>query len=421
MVPPAPAPQSQAVNDSVATATPTEDIGSETGYRYAYQDGWAAILACALLEDNAEFRELYCEHHEDILVRLSGGKFKGIQIKTRSLSSAPWKTNDDEVFKSLCRFLALDSSFSGQFSTFEFATNHFFYESAKNGQNLCHILNCSKEAVSLEKADMCVRTLVKKMAKNTSEREEDAFEALRKTSCSADLPKLGDARKALRETIARNFTPAREAVFSALEAACGALVKEMREASSLSHLDCLPAYIKSLSNSAEIEKRNRIKGKLFTKERVEQVLGTSFNSTPLLSPDPNRVPCHPSEMPTKLEAKLVAGGLSAVSVNLAKDLSASALHLFTTWRSRFGDKEALRRYNHLKTLILKDCAEAHEACKSDTQTFGRAMQSKLRSELKARTPEAANFGCSSEHLEGLAYELTGACVVWWSKPFDLKS
>ena len=404
-----------------ANSAPREDIGAETGYRFGYQDAWAATLSCALIDEPAEFTELFCEHHEDILLKQADGKFQGIQVKTRQLAGAPWKANDEEVFKSLCRFVLLDAQFPNQFAKFVFATNHFFFETSPSGKNLPYVLAEAVNASDLASAPTIIKQLATKLAKKTIRNMEEVLGTLKKTACTAALPKLDDSRKVLRESIIRAYSPAQDAVPSAIENAASQLVDAVRAASSLVHRDSLPAYLCLLNEAEVIESRRRIESKLFTPERVREVLQESLSSSSLLVPavPDNAVP--PGEARNRLEKKLEAGGLSVVSINLATDLSASALHRSLEWCERFGDKEALRRYQHLKTLVLKDCASAYEDTKSDQEVFGRKMLESLRARLTARTQagSAAVFNCREEHLEGCAYELTGACKVWWSNPFDL--
>lgn len=404
-----------------ANSAPSEDVGAETGYRFGYQDAWAATLACALIDEPAEFTELFCEHHEDILLKQPDGKFQGIQVKTRQLAGAPWKADDEEVFKSLCRFVLLDAQFPNQFSKFVFATNHFFFETSASGKNLPHVLAEAVKATDLASAPTIVKRLAKKLMERTKRCAEEVLSTLRKTNCTADLPKLNDSRKVLRESIIRAYPPAQDAVFHVLTKAANQLVAAVRAASSLEHLDSLPAYLCLLKDAEAIEARRRIEAKLFTPERVREVLQESLSTSSLLGHASPNATVPLGEARNRLEKKLEAGGLSVVSINLATDLSASALHRFLEWCERFGEKEALRRYHHLKTLVLKDCASAHEDTKSDQEIFGRKMLESLRARLTARTQagSGAVFDCREEHLEGCAYELTGACKVWWSRPFDL--
>jgi hypothetical protein len=123
---------------------------------------------------------------------------------------------------------------------------------------------------------------------------------------------------------------------------------------------------------------------------------------------------------TRLEKKLTAGGLSVVTLSLAKDLQADVMRLFVEWQNRYGSEEAMRRYRHLRTLVKADCSGAYEASRS-SQPFGGAMLSDLRAALTLRVlaDDPSLFRCSKEHLEGIAYELTELCEVWWSEPFQI--
>ena len=225
----------------------------------------------------------------------------------------------------------------------------------------------------------------------------------------------------LRESIIRAYLPAQDSIPSAIDRAADQLAAAVRAASSLQHLDSLPAYLSLLIDADAVEARQRIDGKRFTPERVRKVLHEALSTSALLIPAAASSELSQSEARSRLAKKLEAGGLSVVTINLATDLRAAALHRCLEWRERFGEREALRRYEHLKTLVLKDCAAAHEEVKSDQEAFGRKMLDSLRTRLAswASGGNASAFDCREEHLEGCAYELTGACKVWWSKPFDL--
>ena len=276
---------------SPANAVPHEDAGAETGYRFGYQDAWAATLACALLEEAAAFTELFCEHHEDILLKQVDGQYQGIQVKTRQLAGAAWKTEDEEVIKSLGRFVLLDAQFPKQFAKFVFATNHFFFETSKSGKNLPHVLAESRKAGGLASAPPFLRQLAEDLARQTNRRAEEVLGTLKKTESTAGLPKLDDSRKTLRESIVRVYRPAQKAIPRAIEKAASQLVAAVRAASSLEHRDSLPAYLCFLKDAEGEERRRRIEGKRFTAERVRQVLQealgdacSSANSSPASSP-----------------------------------------------------------------------------------------------------------------------------------------
>jgi tellurite resistance protein len=400
---------------------PQEDVGAETGYRFRYQDDWAATLACALLDDPKEFVELYCEHHEDILLKRGDGKFQGIQIKTRALHLAQWTAEDESVFKSLCRFVELDYQFPGHFSRFDFATNHFFFQDSKSRKNLPHVLDLCAGVDTAASAPGAVKPHLKKIAEQTRRTKDEVLATLKKTTCTAELPKLIDSRKVLRESIVRSYAAAQDAVPAKIHKAAELLATAIRNASSMAHRDTLPAYLCHASQPAEQEDAARIEAKRFSPARVTQILAEALTNFTLLVPAAADSEMTQEELADRLARKLNAGGLSEVSINLARDLRAAALHRFIEWRERFGEDEALRRYEHLKTLVLKDCAEAHETAKNNSELFGRRMLEILRTHLASRSAGGASdmFDCREEHLEGCAYELTGACKVWWSHPFQI--
>ena len=62
----------------------------------------------SLLDDEAETEEVYCEHHEDVLVKKRGGRFHGVQIKTRFDEAGPHKSTDEEIAGSIKRFIELE-------------------------------------------------------------------------------------------------------------------------------------------------------------------------------------------------------------------------------------------------------------------------------------------------------------------------
>ena len=404
------------------SSAPLEDIGAETSFRFAYQAAWAATLACSLIDEVPEFIELYCEHHEDILLKCIDGSFNAIQVKTRTLSGAAWKADDEEVLKSLNRFIILDATFPNKFIKFIFATNHFFFQVHKNGKNICHLLSEAAKAADLASAPILVKRFVTKIKRTSAYSEEQIFSTLKKSSCTADLPKLKDSKRVLRETISSAYRLAQDAIPSVIDKAANQLAMSMQSASSLEHFDSLPAYLCVLNSPIATEIQARINGKRFNAERVCAILAESLTNFSLLVPAVSDLLKSPAEVKNRLAKKLEAGGFSVVTINLAIDLRAAALHQFLVCREKFGEKEALKRYEHLKTLVLQDCASAHEETKNDQQAFGRKMLESLRLHLAARTAMGVQgtYDFSKEHLEGCAYELTGACKVWWSKPFDLK-
>ena len=81
-----------------------DDPGGKVYQAYRYQSTYAAIRALEILIDASGVEEIFCEHHEDILLKLSTGKFHGIQVKTRDRSRLQWRARDTDVVKAFVRF-----------------------------------------------------------------------------------------------------------------------------------------------------------------------------------------------------------------------------------------------------------------------------------------------------------------------------
>ena len=99
--------------DGDSTPSPDEELsrddpGDDTARRYRFQWTWAAITCCAMLDDTDDIVEIFCEHHEDVLLKHRDGKFSGHQVKTRESDQPVWKASDVQVKQSLVRFVELD-------------------------------------------------------------------------------------------------------------------------------------------------------------------------------------------------------------------------------------------------------------------------------------------------------------------------
>src|SRR5262245_13948913 len=76
------------------------DPGDETGRRFQFQYTYAACMACACLDPIAKVTEVFCEHHEDVLIKRPSGRYIGIQVKTRD-GGEPFKASDEEMLAAL--------------------------------------------------------------------------------------------------------------------------------------------------------------------------------------------------------------------------------------------------------------------------------------------------------------------------------
>jgi hypothetical protein len=391
------------------------DPGDDTARRFAYQWAWAAILSCGLYDNTLDIVELFCEHHEDILLKHQDGSFSGWQIKTRDLGSDPWKAADEPILSALVRFARLEKDFPGRFRSYVLATNHTFLTGKKTKYDLPHLLELARLASDESTMQPKLRTLVRKIAGESEADDSTVLAALKKSRTDDSLPKLAHIKQALIHALNEAWPHAADQALDALRNAADALIGECQRASSLDHTQSLPAYMSASPDPGATDVQATIDGKRIDRTRLDHVLGAAAASPSLLVSGAACLPSAGAEGNNPLVRKLAAGGFSGVFINSATDLQAKAEYQAVAWQMRYGETKGLERYEHIRSLVLHDCASAHETAKASTDPFGKAMLKALRESIQGRRERggATLLDCLDEHLEGYAYSLTNACEVWW--------
>lgn len=367
-----------------------------------------------MFDDTQDVIEVFCEQHEDVLLKHADGRFTGHQVKTREGDQPVWKTSDDQVKSACARFVELEGDYPGYFRAFRFMTSHPLYV-AKNAKALGFVLEQIAASATFADLPSPVATWLRRVAGETNYSETIAFQALKKATASDDLPKLRDSFARLVETVTGSWQGASECSHKSVGRASSALIDECGKASSLDHEQTLPAYLPAVSDPVEAELRARIDGKRMTPDRVSAILSVGLNATATLAGDPaTRTP--PGQGSTELMfKKLDAGGFSSVSRNSSEDLRDKADYLGIVWTKQHGQARGIERYNHVRSVVLSDAARAFEATRTTGRRFGPAMREDLRRRFQERrSRNEPLFDCSDEHLEGMAYSLTAQCKVHWS-------
>jgi len=399
----------------------SNDPGDETARRYRFQWTWAAISCCMLFDDTQDTIEVFCEHHEDILIKHRDGTFTGQQIKTRGADQPIWKANDQQVKSACATFIRLDAEYPGHFREFQFLTNHPLHF-ATNAQSLAYNLSQIAGADTLETLPSGVKKWVRLVAREAASSDSAAFQTLKKTKASDGLPKLQDSVMRLIDALVGCWPTAAECSHESLRRSAQMLIDECGRASSLDHLQLVPAYIAPL-RAPDAAVAASIMNKRMTAERVSSVLQDGLNSTAVLAGMPSRNVGPGMGSTELLFKKLDAGGFSAVSLNSAEDLRDKADYLGISWTKRFGRAKGLERYEHVRSLALSDAARSFEETRTSGQHFGPAMREDLRRRIKERRANGEQlFDCTDEHLEGIAYSLTSQCQVQWScdRPWEVE-
>lgn len=391
----------------------TNDPGDETAFRYRFQYTWSAVVCCALLDSTQDVVEVFCEHHEDVLLKHSDGTFTGEQVKTRESDQPTWKAGEAVVRSSFARFVRLEAAHPNHFRAFRFATNHPLH-STKNAQCIAFVLAQIKSAPTIADLPSSVGKWVARIAKEANTSEAVAFHALKKCSATDRLPKLQDANMRLIDALVGCWTEAVDCSHTSVSNAASTLIDHCSRAASLDHQQLLPAYL-AATDQPEANVLARINGKRMTAGRVEAILGQGINATAPLAGEPAKQVQPGQGSAELLLKKLDAGGFSAVSRNSATDLRDKADYLAFAWTKKHGRTKGLERYDHIRSVTLSDAARAFEATCVEDNHFGPTMREDLRSRFQVRRAQGDQlFDCSNDHLEGFTYSLTAECQVQWS-------
>lgn len=408
-------------NNSVDNTLST-DVGDETASRFRYQYTISAITCCMLLDQSEDIQEVFCEHHEDILIKHNDGQFTGIQVKTRADDQPLWKTSDKTLISSLIKFVLLDNQYPKQFKDFKFITNYSF-QSSSNSKDITFLLNQINTSANIVSLSKDVKTFIEKLSKQARIVESEIYFTLKKTTVSNDFPKLQDATIRLIDTISLVWDNANNISLEGLRRAAINLIDECSHASSLLSQDLLPAYLPISSNGIDREKQERISGKIFNRNRVINILLQGYEEAIPLSCDPNELENIRTDGTELLRKKLTAGGFSAISIGYGEKLRNISDYAGLCLIQKYGRIQGLQKYHELRLKVRGDAASEYERNKKDDRKFGFDMQLSLRDALKKRISSGEPlYGYSAEHLEGLAYSLTSQCEIAWStdRPWENK-
>ncbi len=408
------------MNRRIENTSSQNDPGDDTLKRYRYQCTYAALLSIGIIKESTIINKVYCEHHEDVLIKLSNGKFSGIQIKTRNLNLGAFDANDEAIVKSTKRFIELDIQFPNQFQSFVLATNVGFLKK-ENAKGLDFILTQLKENKAISNGN--IKKWIKKFATQLGTTEAIVKSVLKKINLKSDIGSI----ETIDVTLLRELGELKQlddATYAELKSITDKLILHHINASSLKYRDPLHEHFVLNTNPEKEEAKEKITGKSIDEGIVLGIIDEVLT---------DKVKIHLKDnMPTdlsstkKLEIKLDAGGVSYDNLELLKDNKSSMEFKLASWIHKYSEKTARERYNQIKTIVQTECQNAHDTNITGDEdmtkpTNGTKMLIQIRKELKDRykSDKTSFFDCIPEHLYGMAAILTEECKIWWSEKFKI--
>ncbi len=397
-----------------------DDPGDDVLRRFRYQMTYAAILSTTMLEAGGNLDELFCELHEDILLKHEDGKFTGCQVKTKNLDLQPFTIDDEAIIKSFTRFIELDQSFPDYFRGFQIVTNTGF---AKNPPGKCIkslITSCKTlDTPTLLKKRSDAIKLVKALAVSCKCSPEKVVGSLARVDLRT-FSSLQDIDMKLMNRL--RGCPLLEGVSeSKIKEVANHMLAKFLKASSLTYdFDACLAYVKGMDPDKE-DIAQIILAKRITKTEMTSWMGTQ-KSTPVVIRLRDRGAI--TELPAgagKLLVKMDAGGIDARNIQMMRDFKFSIESHLASWIYKYNLSVANEQYAQITGIVNNLCQEVYDILTVEGGEYGLRMLVRIREKLqdRLRSDRGIFFDCAYEHLLGIVAVLTEECKVWWSEKFEI--
>ncbi len=395
----------------------SRDPGDDVQRRFRYQAACGALLCLECL-DNEGVAEVFCEHHEDFLIRKPTGMYIGVQVKTRATHLGAFRSNEAPVTSALTRFVQLDKEFPTAFEAFVLSTNCDFLDAGEQETNLPHVLRTLKtKPNALLPGPM--GSVIDGIKGTTGSSKKRIREVLCKVRLQGNLPKFEDITMNVATKIATLETY-KSLPLERLIGCATSLIDQVLQSSALTCHQPLRQHFVLSSSPTEEQSKAIIANKRLSSDRIQKLLAAYLQELILLH---TSQPLNAIDLPVGhhiLEKKMAVGGISYPSIAVAKDHQVSAEFLLQRWMHMLGPDAASERYQHLDVLVRTRCAEAHDEVSVAGSPFGHAMLSSVRTKInQLALNKDLTYGLTSEQLLGFVSLATQECRQWWSDVFGL--
>jgi hypothetical protein len=391
------------------------DPGDDTLERYRYQITYTAILGLSLLDEPCEHDYLYCEHHEDVMLKRTDGCYCGIQIKTQGEGYDPFKAGDEPIRNSILRFRDLEANFPGCFHHFVLAANCGFWVEKKDKSNLRHVLSLARQATL--PYPTALSGALKRLDADTS-KHGSLVAILKKVEIQQNLPHLKDIDSRLILHLSE-IDLLRRHDYGTLAEIGQRLVARIFQASSHGCEPKYKDYCAILQFPSEKHALSVISGKRIDSKIVAEVIASCTTpSAVVLRREGNPIPPLPATL-SRLQKRMATGYISVDDVELMSDMANSTEARVIAWSSKYGFEHATPAYNRLRVMVWNECREA-QMQHQGSAPYGVAMLADVRQRLRHRANELAGqiFDSDYDLLLGLVGTLTQEGKVWWSPKYE---
>ncbi len=394
-----------------------KDHGDEIQRRFRYQHTVAAYIAILMYSGNVEYKEILCEHHEDVTGILDSGKLHGIQIKTRQLSDGPFKLSDDAVKSSIIRFIVNYKKYPGHFEKFVFIAN-CGYLINKTGDSI-ETLSQELKKVRPPSFKFSPSTLDKyiiDIEKESGATRQEIVEILRITDFQS-MPGLNDIEsKIITESLSKIALCSNYSV-ERLASILDKLIYTAYLASSKKSKEPIADYISLLRgdkirNLVSLE----VNAKRITKEMVASIIKSCDSKAYYLAAEDGAVYLNPNRKKL-MELKMNYGMIDPDAISIIDSLRDRAEEYFLgNYYKDNGNNSVIKKFLHVREIVKNQAVEAKISNKSKKVVYGSDMLRDIENRLlfisQNRSKDVDD--CPYEILKGLVGSLAGECQIQFS-------
>jgi hypothetical protein len=395
------------------------DPGDDVLRRFRYQAGRAALLALLTLDETSGVTEVFCEQHEDVLLRRADGMFDAEQVKTRQDGAAPFKSGEEAVQRALKKFVTLDTKFPGRIRRFVLSTNVGFWTVKKNRSNLPLLLSQVAGCDPGGSLPSPLESFVKALVDASEADQESVTRCLKRVVLDASLPKFNDLENRLTERLGER--PEYDRTLTDLRRAAAALIELATQAGETTVEAVTDDYVSYADDPTAATNEAAIEGKCLSPDRVRARIEEALSSDQVLK---TAEAASIAEIPAdtgRAEQKMTRGSITSLSLTAMKDNRASFEWEMARRIQRGSPSQADRDYSHLLVLIRNEAAEARDLASPGGEPYGTVMLNTMRQRLRdiATNEPATARRFNQQQLLGVATVLTERCDIWWSEEFEL--
>jgi Cap4 dsDNA endonuclease len=407
------------------------DPGDATQFNFEYQYGFGVILLTAAYKEEKTYISLWCEHHDDYICERTDKKFDAYQIKTSKPEDGAWHTSDEDFYKTIKRFIKMETDFPGWFKNFYFVSNTECSDSQavekiqRSPRQLIKAAKRSDDLLLLSDNDVLNEKLctgLKNLAKKCDCSEEELFKILKRV-----ILIHGPSRRDFESRIAHDhlgsLPPISHLSPANLNRLRDKIMNRINLASSLRNVDSSKDWACVDGSDMALPE---IHAKRIKIDEFETLINEIHDIPFQYSINATRVPAKEEikVLTPVIEKKFSQGGIREFSGRMIVNALSTESRLISLALRKPDKIDAI--INQLENVVLDICDEAKLEAQLNAgagNLYGPQMLSTVKQKMReiCATRPAMVYNEQQECLYGLAGILTGECQVWWSDRFDLES